>query len=239
MTQLKTVVSLSDLRGILMGATAQTIVSVVALTEPFMRAKDAEGNPNPFRIGKGKTASMTIRKIVKINGLACPNYDRIVIGRNKRDIIAERIAAELPPLSEMELIAEAESRHAKGVSWHRPILDTEGRQTTLCCHKDAEDDAEAEVYLRFMLLSKGKAEYRRIADASTVADDEVYPYLSASSSGNGFLTYALSSIAEIAIDGKRYRVAENTAEGSSLAQTVAAVADEYLEGLRRLSAVAF
>lgn len=222
-----------------MGATAQTIVSIVAVTAPKMLAKDGEGNANPFRIGKGKSAELTISKIVKINGLACPNYDRIVINRNKRDIIAERMAANVAPLSDAELLAEAEIRHQKGESWHVPILDDEGNQTTLCRHKDADDDDDTAVYLRFMLLSKGEAEYRRNADGEIVAKDDVTPFLAASKGGNGFLTYSLASIAEIAIGGTRYRIAENTAEGSELAEAVTAVADEYLEGLRRLSAVAF
>ena len=194
----------------LSSATAQTIIGMSVEIEPKMLAKSIDGTPNPYRIGKGKDAEILVRKAQTVNGLAAPHYNRIVRNRNRKAIIAERIAANLPPLDADALDAEANARHSKGGVWFETIKTASGEDTTLC-----RNPKTGEVYIRFVLLHKGKAEYRTL-DGSTVDAESVKPWLAQSSSYSNqglaegeeviFLVYSMDSIRSISIDGERITV---------------------------------
>jgi hypothetical protein len=194
----------------LSSATSQTIISMRVEIEPKMLAKSSEGVPNPYRIGKGKDAEILCRKSQTVNGLAAPHYNRIVRNRNRKAIIAERIAANLPPLETEALDAEANARHEKGGVWFETIKTANGEDTTLC-----RNPKTGEVYIRFVLLHKSKAEYRTI-DGTTVDKETIAPWLAQSSSYSNqglpegeeviFLIYKIDSLKSLSIDGERITV---------------------------------
>jgi hypothetical protein len=157
---------------------------------------------------------LTITKINKSNGLIGGKtddtgnlYHRMVSNALRREIIEERIEANIEPLSEADMTVEIQSRFRRGSAWFRPILDAEGHPTALVVHKDSEDDGEA--YLRFIFKAKGQAEYLSLQDGTKVSDEAVEPFLAARSKptnqglsdGNEimFVVYKLSSIIEIAL----------------------------------------
>lgn len=193
----------------LSSATSQTIIGMRVEIEPKMLAKSSEGVPNPYRIGKGKDAEILVRKSQTVNGLAAPHYNRIVRNRNRRAIIAERLAANLPPLDADALDAEANARHDKGGVWFETIK-ANGEDTTLC-----RNPKTGEVYIRFVLLHKSKAEYR-LTDGTTVDKETIAPWLAQSSSYSNqglpegeeviFLVYKIDSLKSISIDGERITV---------------------------------
>jgi len=237
-------ITISELRSILLGLRSTAIVSFVAATDPKFKAKAEDGRPNPYRIGKGATASSLVHKVVKYSGHANPDYDRMVVNEHARSIIAERIEANLPPLSAEGLQAAASERADFGTSWHR-VVKVDGRPTAIAVHKDAEDDGAA--YLRFVLKASGASEYVSKASGEAVDRNDVRCFESKPSSyanqnlgddAKRFMLFALSGIIDAAIDGQRYRIVDNLAALSEAArQSVLSVADEYLQGERRMSKV--
>lgn len=172
-------------------ATSQTIIGLRTSITPKMLAKSIEGTPNPFRIGKGKDATFLIRKCQSLNGLACPNYQRLVMNRHTK------IGSEETPNF--------------GQSWHETVLNAEGEPTTLCRHKTT-----GELYLRFVPLHKGKAEYVSV-DGDSIPTESVTPFLQAPSSYANqnlpegeeipYIVLKIESIESISIDGDRYDIA--------------------------------
>ena len=236
----------NELRTLLLAQTSPTIVSMVCITEPDMRATSKDGEQNPYRIGRGKAAVLTIGKVNKVNGSIAGRYERIVENRLEREIIAERMAANLPLLPPAELEAEIQARFLKGESWHRPIMAADGPTCLSVNKKDADDDGSA--YVRFIFKAKGEAEYLRYADGATVEAEKVNPYLSERSDyGNQglseenkvrFVVYAIENIVEIAIGGERYRIADNfTDRPAEMRQRIWSIAEQYLNGERRMAQV--
>jgi hypothetical protein len=171
-------------------ATSQTIIAVRTMIVPKMLAKSIDGVPNPFRIGRGRDASFTIRKSQSLNGLACPNYQRLVLNRH-----VKVGSVEAPDFGE---------------SWHEVITDHAGRPTTLCRHKTT-----GEAYMRFVPLHRGKPEFHTL-DGHAVPSDVVAPYLQASSSYANqnlpegeeipFIVLKIASLQSISIDNERYEI---------------------------------
>lgn len=238
----------NELRSLLMAQTTSAIISMVCITEPDMRAKNENGELNPFRIGKGKTAEIIIGKVNKVNGNIAGRYERIVENRLQREIIAERIEANQPPLSAEELEKEIQARFRKGESWHQPIMADDGPTCLSINKKYAEDAANAPAYLRFIFKAAGTPEYLRYQNGETVGNDEVSPFLSERSdySNQGlsdenkvrFVVYAIENIVEIAINGERYRILDNFADRpQEMRNRIWEIAEEYLSGERSMTSV--
>ena len=172
-------------------ATSQTIIGLRTSVTPKMLAKSIEGVANPFRIGRGKDATFLIRKCQSLNGLACPNYQRLVVNRHAK------VGSEETPNF--------------GQSWHENVLNEAGEVTTLCRHKTT-----GELYLRFVPLHKGKAEYVSVGGDS-IPTESVTPFLQAPSSYSNqnlpegeeiaYIVLKIESIDSISIDGERYDIA--------------------------------
>lgn len=239
MTTRSKLITRNELTALLLATTAQTIVSMVCITEPKMRATG-----NPFRIGRGENAVLTIAKANKVNGTINPKYQQIVLNKHKREIEAERLANGLPTLSAAELDKAAEARPSFGTSWHTPVLNAEGQPT--CISRKAKNDT-GERYIRFVVKAAGAAEYLRYADGSNVPTEEIAPYLAPKSEyGNQnlgddaviFVVYDLANIVEIANGGERYRISDNfTDRPMEMRSRVWDMAEEYLEGERKMQAV--
>jgi hypothetical protein len=232
----------NELETLLLGITASTIVSMVCVTTPGMRAKSAEGVANPYRIGVGKNATITLGKVNKVNGNISGRYDRIVENRLSREIEAERAAENLPPLTNDELEEEIQRRFRQGTSWHCPVMDNL-EPTCLSVNKN---DLNGERYLRFVFKAKGAPEYIDLENGNMVANERVNPYLSPVSEYENqgledkviFVCYKLCNIVEIAIGGERYRILDNFAEKSEALRNKAwDIAEEYLSGERRMAKV--
>jgi len=233
--------------------TTQTIVSMVCVTEPDMRAKAiieavdiAVPQPNPYRSGKGKAAVSTISKVLKVNGKINDRYERVVTNKAKRMIIAEREAANLAPLSPEQLDAAAAAVPDFGESWHTPILDAEGKPTCLSVNRKTPENGK--VYIRFIFKAKREAQYVNNDNGATEPSENVYPFLSPSSDYSNqnlaegdevrFVVYDVANIAEIALGGERLRILDTLAEQSEgMRNKVWAIAEEYLEGERSMSKV--
>lgn len=228
-----------ELQTILLSSVQQTMISMVCVTEPKMRAAG-----NPFRIGRGENAILTIGKVNKVNGTINPNYDRIVLNKHERDIEAERLAEGLAPLSAEELSAAAANRPEFGSSWHTPVLNPWGKVT--CLSRKVKNDG-GELYIRFVVRATGNAEYIRYEDGSVVPTDEVTPFLGPHSDyanqnlGDDaviFVLYSLENIVEIAIGGQRYRISDNlTSRPMQMRNRVWDTADAYLEGQIKMTMV--
>lgn len=240
------VISRQELINRLSEQTEQTFVSMVCMTAPDMKAKNAEGEPNPYRIGKGKAAVSTIGKVTKVNGTVCGRYERIVTNKAKRNIIEQRAAANLPPLAPEQLDAAAAAVPDFGDSWHTAILDENGKPTCLSINKNNPNNGK--VYIRFIFKAKGEAEYVFEADGATEPSENVYPFLSPSSDYSNqnladgdevrFVVYDIDNIAEIAIGGERYRIIDNFADMTEGARNkVWGIAEQYLEGQRKMQTV--
>lgn len=236
-------ITIDELASLLKSQRKQTMISVVSMTVPKMKAKDANGIRNPFMAGDKLGDGFIIDKINKSNGTICGEYDRMVINKSKAEIIAERAAANLPPLDADTLNAEAAARPSFGSSWHRPlIIDGE----TTCLSYNPKEPSR--LYLRFVYRSKGKAEYLSGIDGSSIETEAVSPFLAQASSyanqglsdGNEviFVVFALESILEIALNGKRYRILDNFANKERTARNKAwDVAEQYLNGELKMQAV--
>jgi hypothetical protein len=240
------IITRNELRTLLLAQTAATIVSMVCVTPPDMRANSKDGEPNPYRVGKGKAAYLTVGKVNKVNGNIAGRYERIVENRLEREIISERMTANLPPLPKAELEAEIQARFIKGESWHRPIMADDGPTCLSVNKKDQDDNGSA--YVRFIFKAKGEAEYLSLDDGATVESEKVYPYLSDTSnySNQGlseentvkFVVYSIENIVEIAIGGERYRIADNfTDRPTEMRQRIWDIAEEYLSGDRKMATV--
>lgn len=234
----------NELQTLLLKQTRATIVSIIGVTPPDMRAKNAAGEPNPYRIGRGENARLTIGKVNKIQGRIGTDYDSEVTNQLTKEIEAERIANGLPTLNADELNAEIDRRFTPGTSWHRPMFDASGKPTVLSVHKKHGENGG--FYLRYMPSAKGEAEYLRLDDGSTVDSEAVAPFLSPTStySNQGaekpriFLVYALENIVEIRINGERYRISDNfTDRPMEMRNRIWTIADEYVEGERTMTKV--
>lgn len=169
-------------------ATSQTIIALRTSITPKMLAKSIDGTPNPFREGRGRDASFLIRKNQSLNGLACPNYQRLVVNRHAK------IGSDQTPNF--------------GQSWHETVVNADGEPTTLCRHKNT-----GELYLRFVPLHRGGAEYVSLA-GDTIPAESVMPFLQPASSYSSqnlpegeeipFIVLKIASIVQISIDGERF-----------------------------------
>lgn len=241
-----TLITKSELVARLVSQTKQTIISMVSVTEPDMLAKSKDGSPNPYRIGKGKSAEILLGKVIKVNGTINGKYDRIVTNKAKRKIIAARIAANLPPLDAAELEAEAAQVPQFGESWHEPILDRNGAPT--CFSRNKKNPNNGKMYIRFIFRSKGDAEYLHLADGRNESSESVYPYLAPQSTYENqnleegeevrFVVYDIDNIAELSLNGERFRILDNFASHATVTRNkVWNIANEYLEGQRSMSNV--
>ena len=235
-------INVNELANILLNLSAQTMVSVVTMTQPDLKAKNKDGEPNPFKAGRTLKDGFTISKINKANGTINGDYDQMVINKVKKDIISERIAANQPPLTADELATQAAARPEFGTSWHTRKVEG-GRVTCLSVHKK---DA-SRLYLGFVYRSKGTSEYISL-DGTMVDAESVYPFLSEASDysnqntseGNEvrYVVFALASILEIALNGERYRILDNFANKGETARNNAwQIAEAYLEGQKRMQKV--
>lgn len=236
------IITLAELRSILLTKTAQSFVSFVAVTEPKMLAKSKDGTPNPYKIGKSLKDGLSVCKVNKVNGTINPVYDRMVDNRLARQIIADRSENNLPPLTPAELEKEIDALFEKGESWHRPII-VNGKPSCLSVNKNDSDDGEA--YIRFVIRSGGDSEYVNF-DGSTEIATNISPFLSPPSSYSNqglentvkFMVYKLSNIVEISIDGNRYRISDNlTSLNQPVRQTVWNIAEDYVSGDRKMHTV--
>jgi hypothetical protein len=239
-------ITLAELRNLFLAQKKQTLMSMVCVTYPSMRASDANGTPNPYRKGKGKAAIVTVSKILKVNGTVGGNFRQMVQNKAKAEIIGERIACGLPPLEADALATEAESRYVAGESWHTPIIDDDGEPTCLCVHKDSEDHDTAAAYVRFVFRAKGEAEYVCNETATKVSSEALAPFLTPPSQYSNqhverktiIVTYALASVVEVAMGGQRYRISDTLAAlGDDVASATLSVADEFLAASRTMETV--
>lgn len=234
-----------ELRTLLLSQTSATIVSIIGVTTPDMKAKNAEGDRNPFMAGLKLADGFTIGKVNKIQGRIGTDYNNEVENQLTKEIEAERMAENLPPFSKEELEAEIANRFRKGESWHRPIMAKNGKPTVLSVNKkDNGDDGSA--YLRYVPSAKGEADYLRLENGSTVDADRIIPFLPPPSkyANQGtekprvFLTYALESIIEIRINKEHYRISDNLTDLSMpMRNRVWEIAEEYFNGERKMSVV--
>jgi hypothetical protein len=241
-----TLITKSEFVNRMMAQTQQTMVSLVTITTPDMLAKSKDGTANPFRIGKGATAEITVGKVNKVNGTIMGRYERVVTNKAKKKVIAQRIAENLPPLSANELEVAAAAIPSFGESWHTPLRDNDGNPLCLSVNKRTPDDGN--IYLTFILKSKGKAEYLKLNDGTGISSDALSPFLKPPSEYKNqnldegeeviYLAYNIDNIVEIALDSTRYRILDNFADRSqSLRNNAWQIANEYLEGERKLKIV--
>jgi hypothetical protein len=238
-------ISRNQLRTLLLGVTANTIISMVVVTEPDTRATGTNGLSNPFKAGRTMKDGLTIGKVTKVNGTIAGRYERVVENRLAKVIEAERAAANLAPLSAEQLEAEIQDRFRKGESWHRPIMAEDGPTCLSVNKKDKGDDGAA--YLRFIFKAVGTPEYLRLADGTTEPTENVEPYLAPrsdySNQGLGddavkFVVYGIENIVEIAIGGERYRITDNfTDRPMEMRERIWDIAEAYLIGERSMMKV--
>jgi len=113
--------------------------------------------------------------------------------------VLRRLAAE----------GKSEEDFRKGTSWHVAVLTEDGKLTPFCQHPES-----GELYLRVQLLGKGDTRYFT-AEGIEVSEGELEPWLPKKSTYENqgldaplvFLTYKLSSVVELAVDGERYIIA--------------------------------
>lgn len=253
MTHTITEITRHELHALLYNITNTTIVSVVSAVQPRMNAKAKDGTPNPFKAGRTLKDGFIVTKVNKQNGLIGGKadeignlYHRMVNNSLRKTIIEERAAANLPPLDDMAMQAEIESRFQRGESWFRHLIRPDGTHTSLVVHKDSEDDGEA--YLRFIFKAKGTAEYLSLNNGALIDWQAVEPFLVPPSANKNqglpegeeirFIVLSLASILEISLDGSRYRIVDNfDAMQPACRSKAEAIADDYLEQVRRMQAV--
>jgi hypothetical protein len=230
-------ITVNELRQVLLEVPHQTMISLVSVVEPDLKAKDADKRPNPFMLGARLADGFDLAKVNKVSGSIDYDYNRLVRNRNKAAIIQERLAANLPPLDADALEAEADARHAKGSSWFR-YIERDGRKTCLVVNKKSDDNGAA--YLAFAFKSKGQAQFYRLGGQEVAFNDIAPWHKEASAPTNQGLTdgdevrvatYALESIIEICVNRKRYRLIDTlTTMSQTLRNEVWAIADAYIEG---------
>jgi hypothetical protein len=234
-----------ELRTMLLAQTTATIVSIVSVVEPELRAKNDDGEPNPFMAGTKLADGFTIAKTNKAMGRIDTDYNREVENQLKKEIIEERMEAQLPPLDPDEMETEISNRFRKGTSWHRPIMAANGRPTPLSVNKKNADD-NGPAYLRIIVSAEGDSEYIRYADGATVDNDSVKPFdqkvkpysNQGTKEPRKIRTYKLENIVEIAINGERYRIADNfTSRPQAMRNRIWDIADEYLNKDRSMAKV--
>lgn len=238
----------SELRAILLSQTAATIVSLVSVIEPDLRAKDDNGNANPFMAGSKLAHGFTVAKANKATGRIDTDYNREVESQLRKEIIAERMEAGMPPLDPSELETEIESRFRKGTSWHRPIMAANGRPTPLSVNKKDGDNDDGATYLRIIITAEGDedCEFLKYEDGATVPSEDIAPFNQKKKSyGNQgtkeprqIRTYGLENIVELTMNGERYRIADNFLSlPQEMRNRIWTIAEEYLSGERRMAKV--
>lgn len=234
----------SELRTLLLAQTGATIVSLVSVVEPDLRAKDDNGERNPFMAGLKLADGFTIAKTNKATGRIDTDYNNEVENQLRKEIIAERMAANLPPLPTNELEGEIQARFRKGESWHRPIMAANGRPTPLSVNKKDDDDGAA--YLRIIVSAEGDSEFLKYEDGATVPSENVIPFNQKKKpySNQGtkeprqIRTYGLENIVEFTMNGERYRVADNfLSRPTEMRHRIWNIAEEYLSGERSMAKV--
>lgn len=168
---------------------AQGIIAIRSCVEPKMLAKSEDGTPNPYRIGKGKNATILVRKRQSLNGLGCPNYQRLVVNRHTK------VGSDATPNF--------------GQTWFE-VVESNGKPTSLVRHKTT-----GELYIRFVPMHTGEAEYTTL-DGDAVAPEAIAPWLAERSSYSNqnlpegeeipHIVLKLESIESISIDGEVHSI---------------------------------
>lgn len=236
------IITLAELRCLLLSIDDATIVSIVSMVEPKLKSKDANGIRNPFMLGRTLSDGFSVVKIGKAVGRVGTNYDNEVENQIRSEIIRNRIDSGLAPLSESDMADEVESRFRKGIGWFRCLYGPNGRRTPLCVHKDDTDDGAA--FFRIIVSHDGKSEFVGV-DGSIVDRDSVRPYEAQTNNyanqgvdnPRQIRTYYLTNILDIAIKGQRYRISDNY-ERRTNAQNHRAmeIANEYQTAARTMAA---
>lgn len=233
----------AELARILLAVPSQTFISLVSVVEPDLKAKDANKNPNPFMLGRKLDDGFDLAKVNKASGSIEYDFDRMVRNRNKAAIIQERLDANLPPLSEDELFAEADARHRKGDTWYVRVQDGD-RRTCLVKNKKSVDDPNASLYLAFAYRSAGTPQYFSLSGES-VDYSRIEPFAPVRKAPQNqglapedtvqVVTFELSHIIEIAVGGQRYRLVDTLASMSeNLRNRVWEIAEQYIGGELRM-----
>ena len=236
----------NELRTLLLAQTGATIVSLVSVVEPDLRAKDDNGNANPFMAGRKLADGFTIAKTNKATGRIDTDYNREVENQLRKEIIEERMAANMPPLPTNELEAEIEARFRKGESWHRPIMAANGRPTPLSVNKKDGPNDDGAAYLRIIISAEGDSEFLKYEDGATVPSENVIPFNQkkkpyanqGTKQPRQIRTYGLENIVEFTMNGERYRVADNfLSRPEAMRHRIWDIAEQYLNGERRMAQV--
>lgn len=240
------IITRNELRTLLLAQTGATIVSLVSVVEPDLRAKNDGGERNPFMAGLKLAEGFTIAKTNKATGRIDTDYNNEVENQLRKEIIAERMAANMPPLPTDELEAEIDSRFRKGTSWHRPIMAANGRPTPLSVNKKDGENDDGAAYLRIIVSAEGDSEYLKYEDGATVATEEVKPFEQkkkpyvnqGTKEPRQIRTYGLENIVEFTMNGERYRVADNfLSRPEAMRNRIWDIAEEYLSGERSMAKV--
>jgi hypothetical protein len=236
-------VTQAELVNILLAVPSQTFISLVSVTEPDLKAKDANKNPNPYMLGRTLADGFDLAKVNKASGTIEYDFDRMVLNRNKKAIIEARIEQGLAPLDEAELTAVASARHEKGETWYQWVY-VDGRRTCLVKNKKAIDDPNAKLYLGFVYRSVGSPQFFTLG-GEVVATELIRPFESvrkvAENQGLAaedvvrVVTFELPHIIEIAVGGSRYRVSDTlTSMSQTLRHHVWDIAEQYIGGELRM-----
>lgn len=239
--------TVNELRTMLANFARSATISFISITPPKMKAKDANGTPNPFRIGKGESAHFTFGCVRKQGGIIGADYDTMVENRNEKAIEAERAAANLPPLSDDEMKAEVDARFRKGTSWWRYILK-DGKPTVLAVNKNDARGDEGNAYLVFSLPTAVSGTEYVNDEGDSISYDEIAPFMTPPSTYDNqglkdgekveIRTVELSNIIEIVIGGFRYRIIDNLANRPmKLRNRLWEIAGDFFNGDRRMSKV--
>jgi hypothetical protein len=246
-----TLINRNELLALLRDKAGAEMNSMVWATEPDLYAKtqDEAATPNPYRIGKGKSAVCTITKVNKVNGIVGGDYDRMVERRNEKAIQQERADMGLAPLEGDALNKEIAERFRKGESWHRPVFNEEGKATCIRVNKNDPNGDNGEPYVQFVYKAMGTPEYLVNATGATEPTENVSPFVVkktnkyanqglADGDEVAVVCPALESIIELAIDGERYRIADNfQMYPPETRRRLWDIAEEYASGERTMSAV--
>lgn len=246
-----TLINRTELQALLLEKAGAALNSMIWATEPDLYAKtqDEAARPNPYRIGKGKNAVCVITKVNKVNGIIGGDYDRMVERRNEKAIQTERANMGLEPLTGDALDKEIAERFRKGESWHRPVFNEQGKATCIRVNKNDPNGDNGEPYVQFVYKAMGTPEYIFNEDGRTEPTDNVKPFVVvkqnkyanqglAEGDEVAVVCPALESIIELAIDGERYRIADNfQMYPPETRRRLWDIAEEYASGERTMSAV--
>jgi hypothetical protein len=173
----------------LMTFNAQGIIAIRSCVTPKMRAKSLDGLDNPFRMGRGKDATVLVRKRQSLNGLGCPNFQRLVNNRHVK--VGSDATADF------------------GHSWFVRV-ENNGKPTSLVRHKTT-----GELYIRFVPMHTGQAEYTTLT-GDVVSPEAIAPWLAPRSEYANqnlpdgeeipHIVLKLESIESISIDGEVHAI---------------------------------